>query len=74
MVRWGYVQVVVDVFGIGVFEGGWELFGEDEQVGFVNMDVDNVVIFNIEYFGNVGLFRIYVLVYVIDLGVCYVVF
>jgi uncharacterized protein len=34
IVRRGYVQVSVDVLGTGVSQGGWELFGEDEQAAY----------------------------------------
>ena len=66
MVRRGYVQVAVDALGTGASEGGWELFGEDEQAGFANMDVDNAVTFNTEYSGNAGLSRTYVSAHAID--------
>lgn len=34
IVRRGYAQVSVDAMGTGASEGGWELFGLDEQIGF----------------------------------------
>ncbi|MEE2732596.1 MAG: CocE/NonD family hydrolase [Pseudomonadota bacterium] len=37
LVRRGYVQVAVDALGTGASEGGWELFGEEEQIGFADM-------------------------------------
>ncbi|HVL00032.1 MAG TPA: CocE/NonD family hydrolase [Dongiaceae bacterium] len=37
MVKRGYVQVSVDALGTGASEGGWELFGEEEQIGFADM-------------------------------------
>lgn len=37
IVRRGYVQVAVDALGTGASEGGWELFGEEEQTGFADM-------------------------------------
>lgn len=36
VVRRGYAQVAVDAMGTGASEGGWELLGEDEQVGFAD--------------------------------------
>lgn len=36
IVRRGYAQVAVDARGTGISEGGWELLGEDEQVGFAD--------------------------------------
>lgn len=74
MVRRGYVQVAVDALGTGASEGGWELFGEDEQAGFANMDVDNAVTFNTEYSGNAGLSRTYVSAHAIDSGACHAAF
>ena len=32
----GYAQVAVDALGTGASEGGWELLGEDEQIGFAD--------------------------------------
>ena len=37
MVQRGYAQVAVDALGTGASEGGWELFGEEEQIGFADM-------------------------------------
>src|SRR3990167_1864547 len=37
MVRRGYAQVAVDTLGTGASEGGWELLGEEEQIGFADM-------------------------------------
>lgn len=37
VVRRGYAQVAVDALGTGASEGGWELFGEEEQIGFADM-------------------------------------
>lgn len=37
MVKRGYAQVAVDALGTGASEGGWELFGEEEQIGFADM-------------------------------------
>jgi putative CocE/NonD family hydrolase len=34
IVRHGYAQVSVDVIGTGASEGGWEMFGEAEQVAY----------------------------------------
>jgi len=34
IVRHGYAEVTVDVVGTGVSQGGWELFGEDELLGY----------------------------------------
>lgn len=36
IVRRGYAQVAVDAMGTGASEGGWELLGADEQVGFAD--------------------------------------
>lgn len=36
LVRRGYVQVSVDALGTGASEGGWELFGKDEQEAFAD--------------------------------------
>nr|WP_232339979.1 CocE/NonD family hydrolase [Ketobacter sp. MCCC 1A13808] len=36
LVRRGYAQVAVDALGTGASEGGWELLGEDEQIGFAD--------------------------------------
>lgn len=36
MVKRGYAQVAVDALGTGASEGGWELFGEEEQLGFAD--------------------------------------
>ena len=36
VVRRGYAQVAVDALGTGASEGGWELLGEDEQIGFAD--------------------------------------
>ncbi|OUS25466.1 hypothetical protein A9Q99_21310 [Gammaproteobacteria bacterium 45_16_T64] len=36
IVRRGYAQVAVDALGTGASEGGWELLGEDEQIGFAD--------------------------------------
>lgn len=33
-VRHGYAVVVVDVYGTGVSQGGWVMFGEEEQAGY----------------------------------------
>lgn len=37
MVKRGYAQVAVDALGTGASEGGWELLGEEEQIGFADM-------------------------------------
>lgn len=37
VVKRGYAQVAVDALGTGASEGGWELFGEEEQIGFADM-------------------------------------
>jgi len=34
LVRHGYAIAVVDVYGTGVSQGGWTLFGEEEQAGY----------------------------------------
>lgn len=34
MVRRGYAQVSVDVMGTGASQGGWEMFGESEQIAY----------------------------------------
>lgn len=34
LVKRGYAMVSVDVYGTGLSEGGWDLFGEKEQVGY----------------------------------------
>lgn len=36
VVRRGYAQVAVDARGTGISEGGWELLGPDEQIGFAD--------------------------------------
>lgn len=36
LVRRGYAQVAVDALGTGASEGGWELLGEEEQIGFAD--------------------------------------
>jgi len=36
IVRRGYAQVAVDALGTGISQGGWELLGEEEQVGFAD--------------------------------------
>lgn len=37
VVKRGYAQVAVDALGTGASGGGWELFGEEEQIGFADM-------------------------------------
>lgn len=37
VVKRGYAQVTVDALGTGASGGGWELFGEEEQIGFADM-------------------------------------
>lgn len=36
LVRRGYAMVSVDVIGGGISQGGWELFGEKEQAGYMD--------------------------------------
>ena len=36
IVRRGYAQVAVDVYGSGISGGGWDLIGPDEQAGYID--------------------------------------
>jgi len=51
-VRHGYAMAVVDVYGTGVSQGGWTMFGEEEQAGY--RDAVDWVTQQSWYDGNLG--------------------